>query len=85
MSVTLPTTTPICVINFLNLFCPDSELVKAVATDVIAKTNAPSPVATIAVLNNLKPPVAFPILPVSPVTPEISPPVCLSTIPITPE
>jgi len=67
------------------LFCPFSEFVNAVATDVIAITKAPIPVPMIASLKSLKPLVAPPILVVNPVTFEIRPPVCLSNIPTTPE
>ena len=55
ISVTLPTMTPILVIILANLFCPSSELVKAVLKATRPITNAPIPVPIIATLKLLNP------------------------------
>ena len=77
-STRLPVIAPITPIILANLFCPSSELVNALPTAVIAKTNAPIPVAATA---NLRTPNCFiaPVtVPLSALKPLIAPPVALS-------
>ena len=80
-----PVIEPKTPINLLNLFCPSSLCVNAAPIEAIAKTNAPIPVAIIAIRIDLKPLITPPIAEVAPLNPLIMPPVALSATFSTPD